>query len=320
MSLTTTSVSPSCITACSLMNQSTCEYISPSRLVVREEDIQAELYQPDGCYNTTLFRASQDYHLFEQFSLHVSHLMMCVGMLGLCGNILSICVLTRREMRNCFNTILIAINISDSLHLICGILEVMRNSYQEYYPTYLLLIFPYLHYPLYRITLVSSIYLMLSVAMERYTAVCRPVHYRDVQGDSGRPALYILPSLVFALLLNCTRFFETEVVSNCYDLSHCGPCMNNTVWIYYVKPTQLRLDKTFIIFYQTWTWVLFTGIIPQLVLVYLNIRILVALRKLRQRLRTSQQSKDDNLAFILISTVIMFFFCHLPRYQDIINN
>ena len=55
-------------------------------------------------------------------------------------------------------------------------------------------------------------------------------------------------------------------------------------------------------------------------LVYLNIRILVALRKLRQRLRTSQQSKDDNLAFILISTVIMFFFCHLPRYQDMIIN
>ena len=30
---------------------------------------------------------------------------------------------------------------------------------------------------------------------------------RDVQGDSGRPALYILPSLVFALLLNCTRYY-----------------------------------------------------------------------------------------------------------------
>ena len=59
------------------------------------------------------------------------------------------------------------------------------------------------------------------------------------------------------------------------------------------------------------------GIIPQMVLVYLNIRILLTMRKLRQRLRTSQQSKDDNLAFILISTVIMFFFCHLPRYQII---
>ena len=34
--------------------------------------------------------------------------------------------------------------------------------------------------------------------------------------------------------------------------------------------------------------------------------------KMRER-RISQQSKDLNLAIILISTVIMFFFCHLPR-------
>ena len=61
-----TEISSSCITACSLMNQSTCEYISPSKLVLSEEDIQAELYYPDGCYNTTLFKASQDFHLFEQ--------------------------------------------------------------------------------------------------------------------------------------------------------------------------------------------------------------------------------------------------------------
>ena len=34
--------------------------------------------------------------------------------------------------------------------------------------------------------------------------------------------------------------------------------------------------------------------------------------KLRER-RATQQSRDCNLAIILISTVVMFFLCHLPR-------
>ena len=36
--------------------------------------------------------------------------------------------------------------------------------------------------------------------------------------------------------------------------------------------------------------------------------------KIRER-RISQQSRDLNLAIILIATVIMFFCCHLPRYS-----
>ena len=31
------------------------------------------------------------------------------------------------------------------------------------------------------------------------------------------------------------------------------------IFSYYVKPTKLRLDKNYIIYYQTWTWVFFTG-------------------------------------------------------------
>ena len=34
--------------------------------------------------------------------------------------------------------------------------------------------------------------------------------------------------------------------------------------------------------------------------------------------RISQQSRDASLAFILISSVVMFFFCHLPRYLVVI--
>ena len=99
----------------------------------------------------------------------------------------------------------------------------------ELYPAHLLHIFPYIHYPFYRISLCArwlsimyrcvhfaitlrmgffqyfyrasfsltlsvdlmimttfSIFLIISVAIERYLAVCRPHHYREIQTDSSR--------------------------------------------------------------------------------------------------------------------------------------
>merc|ERR1711963_661082 len=74
-----------------------------------------------------------------------------------------------------------------------------------------------------------------------------------------------------------------------------------------------------------------SGLIPFLILVYLNIRILISLRNLRSRLnvryhtennpvkekfremRANQQSRDLNLAIVLISSVLMFLCCHTPR-------
>ena len=61
------------------------------------------------------------------------------------------------------------------------------------------------HFIHFRITLCASIYLIISVAIERYIAVCRPHHYREVQSDTTRSVLYILPSLCVALGVNCSR-------------------------------------------------------------------------------------------------------------------
>jgi len=297
---------------------------------MEQEKIYSHLWSDDGCYNSTLFQATDGYRQYEKFSHLMSVLMITLGMLGLCGNTFSIAILARKEMRNCFNHILIAINVCDSLHLMFAMMDAVRNSFGDFYPVHLLHIFPYIHYPFYRISLCASIYLMMSVAIERYIAVCRPHHYREVQSDSTRSLLYILPSLCVATGVNCSRFLETEMAKICIDFSKCGPCYEKEIWAYYVKPTKLRMDKQYIIYYHTWTWVFSTGLIPFIILLFLNIRILISLRNLRSRLsanftgcnpdkakqrerRLNQQSRDLNLAIVLISTVVMFFFCHFPR-------
>ena len=68
----------------------------------------------------------------------------------------------------------------------------------------------------------ASIYLIIAVGVERFLAVCRPHHYREVQGRSKRVVMYILPALLAALAVNVTKFFEVTTVEFCIDFTHCG--------------------------------------------------------------------------------------------------
>ena len=48
------------------------------------------------------------------------------------GNFVSIVVLVSKDMRsNCFNNILTALNITDSLHIVFAILEVLRVDFAK---------------------------------------------------------------------------------------------------------------------------------------------------------------------------------------------
>ena len=86
------------------------------------------------------------------------------GGLGLFGNLVSIVVLLSKDMRsNCFNNILTALNITDSLHIVFAILEVLRVDFNGVYNYFLPhSFFPYFHYPAYRICLCASIYLIMA--------------------------------------------------------------------------------------------------------------------------------------------------------------
>ena len=75
------------------------------------------------------------------------------------------------------------------------------------------------------------------MAVERFLAVCRPHHYRlqvwnriektddefrEVQADSGRILVYILPALLGAFIVNIPRFYDVLTVNTCEDFTHCG--------------------------------------------------------------------------------------------------
>jgi hypothetical protein len=73
-----------------------------------------------------------------------------------------------------------------------------------------------------RISICTSIFLMIGVSVERYLAVCRPQHCREEQGRSNRVIIYILPAVIAALAINVTKFFEVEALQFCEEFTHCG--------------------------------------------------------------------------------------------------
>ena len=59
------------------------------------------------------------------------------------------------------------------------------------------------------------------MGVERYLAVCRPHHYREVQGKRNRALMYIFPALACAVMINVTKFMEVDVAQYCVDYRHC---------------------------------------------------------------------------------------------------
>jgi len=293
--------------SCSSINTSTC-----LPLPHRPPEAAPIEYDADGCYEPAQYMAAVNSgDLFQKFSYYLGLVMLLFGVLGILGNSLSIFVLLKKE-KICFNYLLVALNCCDTFHIVFAILDVMRNNHQEIYPDSLLAIFPFFHYPLYRFSLCCSIFIVVSVSVERFLAVTKPHHRFASQQD--RALLYILPCLLAAVIVNVPKFFETETVELCINLTHCG-CGMTAEKI--VRPTQLRLSRDYILYYTTWTWVTMTSLLPFIVLTFLNFAIWRRLNMVKEvtAQATVCQDKRSGLSstIILMCTVTMFLVCHLPR-------
>ena len=141
---------------------------------------------------------------------------------------------------------------------------------------------------------------------------------------------YIIPCALLAIILNFSKFFETETATFCLDFRGCG-CGYHTST--YVRPTRLRLSQTYILWYSTWTWVSLTSTLPFITLLLLNFsiwrRLSLAQRLVPQHSQVQSQSQSQsqsttgektNLSssIILLCTVATFLVCHSPRYSQLI--
>ena len=93
-----------------------------------------------------------------------------VAILGILGNSLaSYILISRKEMRNAFNLLLVTLACFDSLYLFGSILESFRKPelFDMATKTHIVL-FPYLLYPFTQFAFTASIFMTVAIALERY--------------------------------------------------------------------------------------------------------------------------------------------------------
>jgi len=234
-------------------------------------------------------------------------LLLAVALPGLFGNFISVFILSRPQMRTSLNTILLGLASVDSILLMTSILLFVIPSFYTFWESDDSYYIRYIHPVITPYTFVlattaqtSSVYLTVTVTVERYIAVCHPLRARSwCTCKRGRVAVLLIA--VLSLAYNLPRFLE---VDHCLHVDYA----TNQSWTI-VIPSDLRNDKTYITWYIVSLYFVVMNFVPFTLLAILNGAIYKQVRKAnRERsLLTNSQKREIGLATMLLCVVAVFF-------------
>lgn len=249
-------------------------------------------------------------HVISQYVLPI----ICA--FGILGIILTVIVLSRKNMCTSTNCHLMALAIADLLFLILlatrlveNHLEPWSNSYYHFqiYMSYAMI---FMH-----VFLMASIWLTVMLAVERYIAICQPFLAAKVCSVKNA-RLFIAAIYLFAFLVRLPAFWEHQVVS------HYDPITNDSLT--FIKVTEFATNENYL---RVNPWVVdgcLMSIIPFKLLLILNVRLIWEVRKSTRYLQATMvvsapgrsagtiKKEELQITIMLISIIIVFFICQAP--------
>lgn len=221
----------------------------------------------DNVGSTSNSSAGTDDVLFNFIAYGV--LLNIIGVFGIIGNIISMIILSRPQMRSSINYLLIGLARCDTVLIITSILLFglpsiyWATGYLFFYNWRIHPIIAPVVYPVAMISQTVSVYLTLVVTLERFVAVCQPLRARSLC-TCGRARLYMIIVVIFSILYNITRFWEVAIEQ----------CLHpHNVLVYRVKSSALRNNMVYINVYIHWMYLVFMYGLPFAALAWFNSRI-----------------------------------------------
>ena len=117
----------------------------------------------------------------------------------------------------------------------------------------------------------ASTYTCLAIAVERYIGICRGATQSNSQICVKKARYYIFAILVISAVVDLPRFFELKPMTDKNGIDIDG------VFEY----TELRRDKVYVTAYTLWARLLFTAVVPFVLMVFFNLRILIYYKRNR---------------------------------------
>ena len=145
-----------------------------------------------------------------------------IGIVGITFNIFAIPILSSKKMKNIFNKLLISLLVLHSIYICCVLLTKAmwkETPDEKYHPesfsrTLFIYSYSYFLHPLKRFVRISSTFLTILIARERYLAVRHPIQYRNsnLGGNQWIPVIRtLLLVLATAALITFPIYLETSV-------------------------------------------------------------------------------------------------------------
>ncbi|XP_066586859.1 FMRFamide receptor [Prorops nasuta] len=244
-------------------------------------------------------------------------LINLVGVFGIFGNCISIVILSRPQMKSSINYLLIGLATSDTMLIIVAVL--LYGLPGIYAHTGLLFDYRFTVYPkivrfLYPLSCMAQIvtvYLTLTVTIERYIAVCHPLKAKSFC-TYGRARLAVLGITIFAFIYNLPKFWEVDF--------HPELHWKYKLIVYCIHPADLRQNQLYVKVYVHWMYFFVYYFLPFLALVIFNVAIYRRVRKANRDLQqlSRHQRREIGLATMLLCVVVVFIICNiLPLASNI---
>lgn len=236
---------------------------------------------------------------------------------GLVGNVLNVIVLSRGRMKAAMSSAierssragLIGLAVSDMLccssSLVVDLFGRERTLFFPYDPRLYVLVYG----PYFQNTFIkTSTWLTVLLAVERYLAICRPIHARYmVDARTTRAAIFF--TFVLAGLLELPTIWTYAIIH--FD------CKESTQF-YMVDQGPLVTERHLKTIF-TYVWAALGFLAPAAVLIYCNVHLIGALRRsylmgrlYRANVKSSFAVASNRLTLTLISIVCMFLILVTP--------
>ena len=188
-----------------------------------------------------------------------------IAVFGICGNILAFVVLCRQKQRLTTSVLLQALAVADTLVLISAILlRSMRyvgwDAFDNVYDYIFVILYPCVYF--FRL---ADTWLIVILTIDRYIAVCHPLqaqHVCTLRRTYFNICVITLVTLVFSL----PRFFEYRMTDR--EVSAAG-----------FVSMDLTRSMTYTLLYRISLFFLAMYLVPMMLLIVLNIRLLCTLRR-----------------------------------------
>ena len=224
-----------------------------------------------------------------------------IGLVGVLGNILGICHFGKKRQKT-YYALMLALSMSDLVLIISFTLYYSLEFMFDFNSINInlltssaLVCCKLVSYPILYLSQTTGIYLTISLCIERYHAICRPLSYQ-IRKRSRKT--YIVPVLSIAFIYNLPIFFEFSGIgtgsykkwaSNNITLTAVG---NAT--LYFREEAWFRSDPVYQQIYHTGLKLIFKCIIPYISLIIPNVCIIRTLYGARYETDDSNENETRN--------------------------